>query len=419
MQGNATAGTVLTRSDRVAVRAMLVVLLAIAVLATTAFVPADATSGGDDVESVRATVTQKYTHKINALTELKGQTDNAARKEIYQGGINELTSVRDTQVATEDDIEALWALKEHAHTIYNQTVAAAEAVPTSPAEQLAKAKKKANETISYKIDLLEKWIAGCDDPGAVAEVASGIAQLKALYGAVEGADTADDAYAVKDKAHQIYHATIDRAEKAKGEAEVEEKPPVKTEAEKAAEALARARRNALSVIERKTAVLASAAKAAKVPAVVDVYSNAADEVAGLEDDARAATTVAALGEIEAKAVAVYEGAKADAEALLADHGPETTLDNYLEHTVDYVTFVTQSAEDTAAASPETFAALVDAKNAVLQAVDAVGEVTETGNRLDARWEDLHDALRDFRRALIRHYIALGVPALIGNVHIPG
>ena len=47
------------------------------------------------------------------------------------------------------------------------------------------------------------------------------------------------------------------------------------------------------------------------------------------------------------------------------------------------------------------------------------DVAESGNRLDDRWRTLDRAMRDFRRALIRHYIALGQPAAIGDIQIPG
>ena len=198
-------------------RTLIVLLLALAMLATTAFAPAGATSGGDDVETVRATVIETYNYKINLLSGLKSETSNVERQAVYQVGIDELASTRDTSVMAVGDVETLWALKDLAHSIYHETVAAAEAVPNDPAEELARAKNKAAATAEYKINLLRKWIEGCDDPEVQAIVAEGIGQLEALFPLIDAATTPDEAYALKDRAHSIYHSTMDAAEKAKGE----------------------------------------------------------------------------------------------------------------------------------------------------------------------------------------------------------
>ena len=70
---------------------------------------------------------------------------------------------------------------------------------------------------------------------------------------------------------------------------------------------------------------------------------------------------------------------------------------------------TAAAGETAEESPETYAALVAAEKNVIARAEQVREVAESGSRLRDRWEALDDALRDYRRALVRHYIALGEP----------
>ena len=392
-------------------------------LATTAFAPAGATSGGDDVETVRATVIETYNYKINLLSGLKSETSNVERQAVYQVGIDELASTRDTSVMAVGDVETLWALKDLAHSIYHETVAAAEAVPNDPAEELARAKNKAAATAEYKINLLRKWIEGCDDPEVQAIVAEGIGQLEALFPLIDAATTPDEAYALKDRAHSIYHSTMDAAEKAKGEDDPkeDEEPKEKSEEEKAAEALAKARRDTLSLIERKASILESAAAAARLELVADIFADAAAAVEGLTDDAKAAKSISALRAINSQVVEIYEQAKKDAAEVRENYEPtpEEALAKYLDRVVDYVTNTVEAAAPTAEASPETFAALVEAKEAVLVAVERVRDVAESGNRLDDRWDALEDAMRDFRRAVIRHYIALGDPAAIGDIQIPG
>ena len=403
---------------------MIVLVLALAMLATTAFAPAGATSGGDDIETVRATVIETYNYKINLLEGLKAETSNGDRKAIYQQGIDQLKTKRDHNVMETDSVDDLWSLKDLAHSIYHATVDAANEVPNDPAEELANAKNKAASTVENKIKRLRQWIEGCDDPDAQRIVADGIAELESLFAKIDAATTPNEAYAIKDRAHGIYNETISAAEKTKGDEDdpkEEEKPKEKSEAEKAAEALDRARRDTLSLIERKTAILDSAAAAARLAKVADIFAAAADEVAGLKDAAKAASSIGALKEINQQVVDIYEAAKADAAEVREDYetSPETALSNYLDRIVDYVTHTVEAAAATSDESPDTFANLVEAKQAVKSAVEAVRDVTESGNRLDDRWTTLDRAMRDFRRALIRHYIALGTPAAIGDIQIPG
>jgi len=406
---------------------MLIVLaLAATMFATTGLVPAQATSEGDDVDDVRAAVVETYEYKMSLLAGLKSETDNGDRKAVYQDGINELSGLLDGRVRSEDDIDELWALKDRAHSIYHETVAAAEKVGKTPAEELAKAKEAASGTVSYKIKLLEDWIEGCDVPEARAIVAGGVADLKALFPKIEAAENPDAAYALKDKAHSIYHSTIDRAEKAKGEEPKEDpKEEEKTEEEKAAEALAKARRSTLTLIDRKAAILSAKAEAEMIPAAVEVYASAADAVEGLTGDAKSAKSVGALKEIDGRVRAIYDDAKTDVAGIHEAYNDteqdqeQDAVSAYLDRITSYVSVATVAASETEEKSPETYAALVDAKRDVIAKAERVAEVAESGSRLRDRWEDLNVALRDYRRALVRHYIALGEPMNLEGLQIPG
>ena len=397
----------------------MVLITAILMLATVTVFPARATSGGDDIESVRAAVTATYTYKIDLLSDLSSQTDNADRKAVYAAGVAELASVRDSEVAAATSVDALWALDKRAHDIYHATVAAADEVGMTPAEELAKAKKKAVGTIEGKIGALVKWIEGCDDPVAIATVEAGIAELRGLLPKVDAAQSPEAAYALKDEAHAIYKRTMNAAEGTK--ADETKKEEVKSEAEKAAEALAKARRTTLDLISAKAATLASAAEAAKIPAVVEIYAVASRDVEALRGAANAASSIKELDAIRAQVMDIYDSAKEAAMAVRdgSASSPEGTLKEYLDRVVVYVTSTVEAAAPTRERSPETFDSLVDAKLVVLQQVERVSAVAESGKGLDARWADLNDSLRDFRLALIRHYIALGEPMVIGGIQIPG
>ena len=400
---------------------VLILLAMVVALVATGFAPAVAgQSGGDDLESVRAEVTGTYNYKIGLLEDKKAGTDNADKQAIYAAGIAELKANRDGPVATAETVDALWALNDLAHTIYHETKAAADAVGETPAEKLAKAQQKAADTVEYKIHLLEKWIEGCDDPTAQAIVADGIAQLRALFGKIDAATTADEAYGYKDQAHSIYHATIDKAEKAKGDPKEEEKPKEPTPEEKAAAALKSQRNSTLSLIFKKTELLTAAAEAAALAEVREIYTTAAEDVAGLEDDARAAKTIDELKAISATVMEIYEKAKADAAAVEhGDEDPTDSVNEYLDKVIDFAYGVVHVASETQDRSPETFADLVDAKVALVDAAEAVREAAASEKNLKERWEDLHEAMRDFRRALLLHYLALGEPLVLGDLHVAG
>ena len=401
-------------------KALIVAVLALAMLATMAVAPAGATSGGDDLEDVRSTVIETYNYKIALLSNLKAETSNPDRQAIYQAGITELASIRDTSVATSTSIDELWNLKDTAHDIYHATVDEAAGVPDSPEEALERAKSKARNKVAHKINALESWIAGCDDPDAQAIVAAGIAELESLYPLIDAATTPDEAYALKSRAHDIYNETLARANEAKDDDDDDDDDD-KDEEDAAAKALADARRATLTLIERRAAVLRSAAAAARIPAVIEIYATGAEEVASLESQAKKAKTVSELRSIQARVEEIFEETKTKAAEVRDGAGtsPEDTVAAYLDHVVSYVTYTTAAAAPTADDSPETFDALVAAKKVVLDRVEDVREVADTGSRLDARWEALETSLTDYRRALVLHYIALGDPTLIAGLHIPG
>ncbi len=433
-QINRSDGIAVQPVARASVKATIVFVLALAITLTSVAAPVRAgTSESQDIDSVRATVTDTYNYKIGLLTDLKAGTDNPEKLAIYAAGIAELTALRDGSVATEATVDGLWALKERAYAIYGETANAAKNAGMTDAEILHAAKVKVASKIDYKIKLLTDWIADCDLAAAQAIVAAGIAQLNALRPELEAVTTPDAAWAIKDRVYAIYGSTKTDAENVKKANEEEcddKKGDDKTDAEKAAEALAQARRTTLTLIERKTAIFNAAAAAAKIPAVVEVFESAAKAVADLEPAARSARTIKDLKAIREQVMDIYEAAKDDAAAI-TNHEPGEgnseevddagrAIEEHLDGVESYVMNIVDRAEASAEESPETYASLVEAKKQVLTAADAVQRVVESGKRLDDKWEDLRDALTNFRRAVIRHYIATSDgPMFVGGFHIAG
>lgn len=409
-----------THEPRSVIRILLVLTMVVAMVAT-GFAPALAgeSSGEEDIETVRAKVTGTFDYKIGLLSDKKAGTDNAEKAAAYQSGIDKLVHKRDNDVANATSIEALWALDDEAHSIYYEAKDAASKVGQTDADKVAEAKKQAADTAEYKIKLLKEWIAGCDDPTAQKIVATGVSQLEALFPLIDKADTVDKAYSYKDQAHSIYHSTIDAAEKAKGEEE--EKPKEPTAEEKAAAALKSQRNSTLSLIFKKTALLESAAEAAKLAEVSEIYAAASAAVEDLEDDARGAGSISALQDISAQVMEIYEKAKKDVEGVevAKDEGPADSVGTYLDSTTDWAYAIVAAATDTAERSPDTFDDLVDAKKALVAAADDVRAAIEAEKNVRDAWNELHDAMRSFRRALVRHYIALGEPLVLGDLHIAG
>jgi hypothetical protein len=412
-----------TGALRASNRTLIILALAIAMFAVAALAPgtASAGEGGDDIETVRASVTETYNYKIGLLTERKNGTDNPEVQAICAEGINELTELLSSRVATETSIDELWGLKERAHGIYAETVARADQAGMTDEERLAKAKNAARETVEYKIGLLTKWIEGCDNPRAREIAADGIAQLRGLFAEIDSAETADAAYALKDKAHVIYHSTIDKAEAAK------EGEETRTEEEKAAKELQNARWSTLSLIERKTAILKAAAEAADNGAISEIFAAAAEEVAGLETAARKVESVKALKGINEQVMAIYYEARdavaefrGKGEADDHDKDPARDIEAHLGGIAGYVDYLTEIASATAEESPDTYAAVVAANEKVHKAINAVIDVAESGKKLDTRWQDLADSLKSFKRAFVAHYVSLADgPVCFGGLHVPG
>lgn len=433
-QMNRSGGVAVRPMTRVSVKAVIVFVLALAITLTSVASPVRAgTTEDQTIDSVRATVVDTYNYKIGLLSDLKAGTENPEKIAVYADGIAQLTTLLAGSVATEATIDGLWALKDQAHAIYGQTVSAAKNAGMTDAEILAAAKAKVAGKIDYKIKLLTEWIADCDLAAAQAIVAAGIAQLNALRPELEVVTTPDAAWAIKDRVYAIYGATKSEAEKVKAANEEDcddEKVDEKTDAEKAAEALAQARRTTLTLIERKTAIFDAAAAAAKIPAVVEVFENAATAVADLEPGARSARNIKALKAIRAQVMDIYEAAKKDAAAI-TNHEPGEgdsdevddagrAIDEHLDGVRAYVMNIVDRAQASSEESPETYASLLEAKKQVLAAADAVQAVVESGKRLDDRWEDLRDALTEFRQAVIQHYIATSDgPMFLGGFHIAG
>jgi hypothetical protein len=423
---------------RATAKVAIVLMLALAMMLASVAAPVRAgETGSTDVEAVRATVTETYNYKIGLLTDLKAGTDNPAKVDAYAGGIAELTALLTGSVATEPTIDGLWALKEQAYAIYEETVNIAKNAGMTDAEVLAATKTTVTDKIDYKIQLLTDWIEGCElvQPRIIVE--RGIAQLNALRPELDAVTTPDAAWAIKDVVYDIYESTMSQAEKAKVAEEKgagektddgsKDEEVEKTPAQIAAEKLAQARSTTLTLIARKTAILSTAADAAKIPTVVELFENAAQAVADLEAEARAAKTVKSLEEIRERVMEIYEGVMDDSSAIKVDEPQEGDMDDagraieeHLAGVKAYVMNLVDRAEAGAQESPETFAALVTAKKDVLRAADAVAKVIESGSRLDDRWEDLRDALRDFRRAVIRHYVATSDgPMFIGGFYVAG
>ncbi|MFV1963114.1 MAG: hypothetical protein ACC654_02475 [Acidimicrobiia bacterium] len=412
-------GSIIRQSTRLGIRTITVLALAFVIALASVALPARASeTPSDDLESVRATVLEAVNWKINSLSDMKAETANSDKIAIYSGGIAELTSLRDSRIVSEDNIPELWALKEQAYGIYQETIAAVDSVTSSPAEELAKAKDEAAGTINFKIKLLQEWIVGVENPNAAAIVESGIEQLNALHGELEDVTNADSAWAIKDRAKAIYYETIDKAESAS-----DTEP---TEEEKAAEALAKERRTTLHLIERKTAILDAAADAARIPAVVEVFASAAQDVENLTGAAQSAKTISALKKIQDQVGDIYEAAKAAVADIVGDEKTDgdddaaEMIEGHLTRAVDYVTSITDRSEWSAGESPETWEALLAAEADVVTAVNKVKEVVASGTNLDVRWDELNEAMGSFRRALVAHYVALrSDPMVIGGFHIAG
>ncbi len=403
-------------------RALLVLLMTLGLMLGSLAAPAAATSGGDgggdDLESVRGQTLNTIDYKIGLLTNLRDGTDNPDRKSVYDGGIAALREMRG-DAETSGDIEALRAMDASAHDIYHATKAAAEAVGQTDEERVAEARRAALDTINYKLGIFRDAKAGTSDPALVEIYSWAIAGLEELKAAAESTDDIDALHALKAKAHQIYDAT---KKKVAGAGSDDPPKTEKTKEEKAAEALAKARRSTLRLIEYKISIFTHAAEAAKNPHVSALYEDAAEAIAELVDDAQQAGTVGALRGIDAQVMEIYEATK---QAVADDHGgskwqPTETMVAHLASLETVVERLIGVAEATAEQSPDTAKAVAKAGSHTVKAIEAVGEAAETGRRLDARWADLRVSVHDFRIALAAHVTAVtGGPGCVNGWQLPG
>ncbi len=408
-----------SRTRRVESRVLLIVALVLALLGAMVYAPSRA-EATDDIETVRATVTEYYNAKISLIASYKAETANEDAKAIYAQGIAELTSIRDTTVASAETVDALWELKSRATAIYSETVAAAEAIQGS-GDPLADAKQDANGVIEYKIHKLRSWIEGCDDEDVIEIVESGVARLRDLFDAVAAAETVDAVRGIIDQAHAIYRETMERAEAAKNGAD-EPQPKEETEAERRARELRSFRNSVVELAEHKAAILDAAADAARIQAVIDIFETAADTVHGLGEDAEGAATIGELQELKAAILETYEGAKEAAAEVRDDDktdSPQDAIEKYLEQVVRFVNGTTDAAAEAGPELEDTLAALFEARDAVIDAVEAVHLASASGAGLPGLWDDLSAARSVFRRALVNHYIALGEPMVVAGILIPG
>jgi len=406
-------------------RVWLVLLMTVGLILGSLAAPAAATEGGgDDVDSVRAQTLNTIDYKTGLLTDLKNGTENADRKAEYDTGIAQLASLRGDAVGS-DNIDALRSMDAQAHEIYYATKARAAAVGQTDAEKVAEMRKAALETINYKLSIFRE-AKGKTDNAAHREIyAAAIGDLEALKAAAEKSDDIGALEEMKSQAHKIYDRTKAQiAEKGGDEGdkkeEVEE-PKEKTKAEIEAEALAKAKRSTLRLIEHKLSIFTHAAEAAKNRVVAAVYADAAEQIAGLVDDAKEAGTVGALREIDEKIMKIYDDTKA---AVSESHGkpewqPSEAMIAHVAGISGVIDRLDEFVKSTADDSPNTAKAIAKAADKVRAEIKDVQAAAETGNKLDGSWSDLKKAIHTYRKALAEHVVAVtGGPGCVNGWHLP-
>ena len=407
-------------------RVLLVLLMALGLTLGSVAAPVTATEGGggDDLETVRGQTLGTIDYKTSLLTDVKNGTDNADRKAVYDQGIAELAGLRD-RAAAEGNVDQLRAMDAEAHDIYNSTKSRASEVGQTEEEKIAEVRKAALDTINYKLGIFSDKKVEADNPVHQEIYGGAIGQLEALRVAAEGNSDIAALKDMKAQAHEIYNSTMAKIAENGGEGKSEEtkkEEPEKTEAEKAAEALANARRSTQKLIEYKVSLFTRAAEAAKNPVVAGVYTEAAARTAALADEAKAAGTIAALREIDAKVMEIYESTKA---AVSESHGkpewqPSEAVKVHVDSVGGDVKRLVDETASTSEKSPETAKAVEKAGAKVYEEIDEVRGAAETGNKLDAKWAEMDQALHNFRRALAAHVVAVtGGPDCVNGWHLPG
>ena len=411
-------------------RVMLVLLMALGLMLGSVAAPAAATGGaegeseGKTLESVRAETIGTIDYKTSLLTDLKNGTDKADRKAVYDDGIAQLAALRAT-AADEPEVERLRQMGAEAHGIYHDTKSRASAVGQTEEEKIAEVRNATLDTIDYKLGIFREAEKKTDNPAHKGIYAAAVGQLEALKAAAEAGSDVTQLKELKSQAHDVYDATKTKIGESQGVEKGDEgkqEEPEKTEAEKAAEALAKAKRSTLGLIEHKISIFIHGAEAAKNPAVTGAYEDAAERVAELTDDAQSATEIGDLKDIDAKVMEIYESTKA---AVAESHPkpdwqPSESIKSYLDNIDGAVTHLVRVVNSEAARSPETADAVVKAGANVKATTDAVRAVCESGNKLDSKWADLGEAVHAFRKALQAHTVAVtGGPAYVNGWQLPG
>ena len=411
-------------------RVFLVLLMALGLVLGSLAAPAAATSdegGDDDLDTVRSQTLNTIDYKIGLLSDLKNGTDNADRKDVYDGGIVRLRELRGSAEAS-DSIEDLRVMDARAHTIYHETKAEAATVGQTDEEKVSAARKAALDTINYKLGYFRDAKVKTDNPAHQEIYGGAVRELEKLKAAAEASSDVEHLLGLKAQAHEIYNATkraiAESGDTVKEDPPKEDPPKVveKTEAEKAAEALAQARRSTMRLIEYKVSIFTRAAETAKNPAVAGLYAEAAAAVFTLADDAKAAKTVKALRSVDARVMEIYEATKqavADTHSQ-PDWQPSESVVGHVRALGTVIDRLVGVAETTADQSPETARAVAKTGDKVTAAIDRVATAADTGKQLDDRWKELKVSVHEFRKAFAAHVVAItGAPDCVNGWHLPG
>ncbi len=394
---------------------------ALLLAATTAMmlVAAPALAGGEpqDLESVRATVLETVDTKTDLVEGLLTAAETEEAEAIYRDALTELGDIRDRGLV-ESDIDELWALERRAKGVYAEAAAAGAEAGKPDEELLAEARAETLGTIEYKLGYFAERRSDTDDPTLRRIYAEAIDELAALKRKAEASSSVDELRQLKARAHEVYETTKDRAE--------DPDEYAKTEAEQAAERLAKARRSVLRLIERKVAIFRAAAEATAVPAVADIYRQAMEDIAALATAAKEAKGERALDGIEEQVGEIYEGA-VDAVEAFGGHGPDdeakdrpaVDMEAHLDRLVGVAERLLAVADETAEASPDTFETVVDAFEALVKTTDRARDVADSGKGLEDRWHDVKQAKRDFVEAFVEHVKAItDVPMKVFGMYVP-
>ena len=171
-----------THTIRRTTRVVLLLALALGLMVGT-LAPAGAYegTGGDDVETVRATVLETIDGKIASLTERQAHAETDEAWLVYAEGIARLHELR-AMATDEDGVEALWDIKAAAKAVYNETVAEAERAGKTEEQLLEEQRNKTIDTVEFKLGHFRELRAGTDNAEAGAIYGEAIGRLEALLG---------------------------------------------------------------------------------------------------------------------------------------------------------------------------------------------------------------------------------------------